>query len=339
MGRQGTRDIEAPGLGHYFREHVETMPADVLDFIDDCEHGHPRSWDAYTTAVDLPGAAGRLEIMPAVSDGADYAARVQKLDWGMLFGERNFGMLLEGLRSAWIQEFDLVLVDSRTGLTDFSGLTTVQLPDILAFMFTANNQSLEGCADIARRAMEARSKLPVDRPALLPLPIPGRFELREEYDRARTWRTRFVSELRPFFETWTPVKTDYAKLINVLSIPYVPRWTFGEDLAALLEPPGTSGTRSPSQSASYALETLAALLVHKLARVDLLTSSRDEFVHAARSLAGSRRPVSLKKYGIFFSYSSAAAPVTLDDRRLERLRPKLGYPQADLAGLGLHLRS
>src|SRR5271169_4106168 len=30
-------------------------------------------------------------------------------------------------------------------------------------------------------------------------------------------------------------------------------------------------------------------------------------------------------------------PVTLDDRRLERLRPKLGYPQLDLAGLGLQL--
>ena len=30
-------------------------------------------------------------------------------------------------------------------------------------------------------------------------------------------------------------------------------------------------------------------------------------------------------------------PVTLDDRRLERLRAKLGYPQLDLAGLGLQL--
>jgi hypothetical protein len=30
-------------------------------------------------------------------------------------------------------------------------------------------------------------------------------------------------------------------------------------------------------------------------------------------------------------------PVTLDDRRLEGLRPKLRYPQTDLAGLGLQL--
>ena len=32
-----------------------------------------------------------------------------------------------------------------------------------------------------------------------------------------------------------------------------------------------------------------------------------------------------------------APPVTLDDRRLERLRPQLRYPQLDLAGLGLQL--
>ena len=34
---------------------------------------------------------------------------------------------------------------------------------------------------------------------------------------------------------------------------------------------------------------------------------------------------------------TASPPVTLDDRRLERLRPKLGHPQLDLAGLGLQL--
>jgi hypothetical protein len=30
-----------------------------------------------------------------------------------------------------------------------------------------------------------------------------------------------------------------------------------------------------------------------------------------------------------------APPITLDDRRLEGLRPQLRYPQLDLAGLGL----
>ena len=77
--------------------------------------------------------------------------------------------------------FDFIFVDSRTGVTDFSGITTVLLPDVLIFQFTANNQSLQGSCDVVRRAKEARQQLPLDRPALLTMPIPSRFEQREEY--------------------------------------------------------------------------------------------------------------------------------------------------------------
>ncbi|CAN7700379.1 KGGVGR-motif variant AAA ATPase [Mesorhizobium sp. LjRoot246] len=298
-------DIEAPGLNHYFAQYAGPMRAGVLDFINDCALSQERDWADYVTPVDLPQSSGRLRIMPAAADGVDYTARVQRLDWEELFGKYGLGARLESLRASWVSEFDFILVDSRTGVTDFSGLTTAQLPDILAFMFTANNQSLQGCADITRRAMEARRNMPIDRPALLPLPIPARFEQREEYDRAQVWRGRFADELKPFLDTWAPPSTDYHKLIDLLCIPYVPRWTFGEDLAALVEAAGTTGTRSPSQAATFALETIAALLMNKFAKIDLLASSRDEYVHVARSIATSRRSTDRQQLRVFFSYSQA----------------------------------
>jgi hypothetical protein len=297
-------DIEAPGLNHYFAPFAKEMRAGVLDFLHDCSRDKPHSGIFYTTKLELPGQIGSLHLMPAAAEGGtDYAGLVQGLDWDELYNKHALGMHLEALRTTWITEFDLVLVDSRTGVTDFSGLTTAQLPDVLAFMFTANAQSLIGCADIARRAMEARRRMPVDRPALLPLPIPARFEQREEYDRARAWRERFVTELAPFLDIWAPTGVDPSKLIDLLTIPYVPRWTFGEELACLLEPAGTSGTRAPGQAASYACETLAALLIQGFAKVDLLVSSRDEYVHSARSIAQSRRPSIAGSPKIFISYS------------------------------------
>jgi hypothetical protein len=280
------------------------MPAGVLDFLEDCERGESSSWAAYTTKIELPDQTGELRLMPAAAGGGtDYAGLVQGLNWDELYREHALGAQLEELRTAWIRDFDLILVDSRTGVTDFSGLTTAQLPDVLAFMFTANGQSLGGCADIARRAMEARRRMPIDRPALLPLPIPARFEQREEYDRARTWRERFVTELAPFLNIWAPPLADPLKLIDLLTIPYVPRWTFGEELASQVERAGTSGTRTPGQAASYACETLAALLIQGFAKVDLLVSSRDEYVHAARSLAQSRRQSDRETAKVFISYS------------------------------------
>ena len=319
-------DIEAPGLNHYFAPFANEMRAGVLDFLEDCGRGEPRSWTAYTTKIELPSQIGQLQLMPAAAGGGtDYAALVQGLNWDDLYREHELGSQLETLRAAWIREFDLVLVDSRTGVTDFSGLTTAQLPDVLAFMFTANGQSLSGCADITRRAMEARRRMPVDRPALVPLPIPARFEQREEYDRARIWRERFVVELAPFLKIWAPPGVDHLKLIDLLTIPYVPRWTFGEELACLLEPAGSSGTRTPGQAASYACETLAALLVHGFAKVDLLASSRDEYVHLARSLSQNRRPSERGAPKVFISYSRSDSDTKLVAQRMAgALQKELG---------------
>jgi hypothetical protein len=89
----------------------------------------------------------------------------------------------------------------------------------------------------------------------------------------------------------------------------VPRWTFGEDLSALQEPAGTAGTRTTSQAVSFALETIAALLAQGFARVDLLVSSRDEYVHAARASVQSRRAASLKSAKVFCSYPDGDIPV------------------------------
>lgn len=282
-------DVEAPGLNHYFSAHSPTPHAGVLDFLHDCQNGAPRPWSAYTVSVELPGTRHALHLMPAAGGSGDYTRRVQSLDWDVLYDEHDLGARLETLRAEWVSEFDLVLVDSRTGVTDFSGLATAQLPDVLAFMFTANEQSLSGCADVARRAMEARRRMSVDRPALIPLPIPARFDQRDEFERARMWRARFAPELKPFFDWWAPIGTDVLSLVDRLTIPYMARWTFGEDLAAEEEPAGSSGARTSSQIVSYALETLAAVLVQRFTDVPLLVSSRDEYVLTARSTVRGRQ--------------------------------------------------
>ncbi|MXS82930.1 SUMF1/EgtB/PvdO family nonheme iron enzyme [Nitrosomonas oligotropha] len=324
-------DIEAPGLNHYFAPpYTAEMKAGVLDFLEDCRQDKPQSLSAYTSAVELPDIIGHLEIMPAASsNGADYTAIVQKLNWDELYSAHNLGEHLETLRSSWLESFDVVLVDSRTGVTDFSGLTTAQLPDILAFMFTANEQSLKGCADVVTRAMNARRQLPLDRPALLPLPIPARFEQREEYDRAQQWRERFKKELTPFLENWMPQGIDPLKLIDLLTIPYVPRWTFGEDLAAVHEAAGSSGTRTSSQAAGYACETIAALILQKFANVDLLVSSREEYIHAARSVAKNLQKKAGKVAKVYISYLQEYADTV---RQLVESLRKMGGKDIEVLG-------
>ncbi|MBZ9814760.1 toll/interleukin-1 receptor domain-containing protein [Mesorhizobium sp. CA7] len=76
-------------------------------------------------------------------------------------------------------------------------------------------------------------------------------------------------------------------------------WSFGERLSALDE-----ATASPS-GINYNLETLAALLAHRLDRTDLLAENRDAFVDAARRL-GARRSEGVS--AVFVSYAARDRP-------------------------------
>ena len=42
------------------------------------------------------------------------------------------------------RRYHYILIDSRTGVSDTSGICTVQMPDLLVVCFTYNNQSIEG---------------------------------------------------------------------------------------------------------------------------------------------------------------------------------------------------
>jgi TIR domain-containing protein/CobQ/CobB/MinD/ParA family nucleotide binding protein len=302
-------DIEAPGLSHYLSEYAPPPTTGVLGFLLDCQRGKPEGWQAYASHVRLSGCPHGIHIMAAASENEDYTGLVQSLDWDELYDKHDFGTRVEQLRHDWVDQFDFVLIDSRTGVTDFSGLTTAQLPDTLAFLFTANIQSLEGCCRIAERAMAARRNLPIDRPALLPLPIVAKFDQREEYDRAQTWRGKFNERLGTFLDIWVPREISRPRLIDFLTIPYVPRWTFGEDLAASIEPRETDGVRTASTPVSYTLETIAAILANGFKKIELLSSSRDEYVLTARTTAQTRVAREGGRRKIFISYARQHADV------------------------------
>jgi hypothetical protein len=155
--------------------------------------------------------------------------------------------------------------------------------------------------------MEARRKLPIDRPAILPVPILAKFDQKEEYDRANMWRENFADELAQFYKIWAPSTVEHIRLVDYLTIPYVARWSFGEELAALRDEPVSGGTRTASSPVTYALETVAALLANGFKNIDLLASSRDDFVLAAR--AASRKRLSKQNIRVFISAQGQDAAI------------------------------
>lgn len=266
-------DLEAPGLGDYFRPRLPARPSGgVVDLVDDFRQGRFEPEAHVQRLRDV----GVLDFLAAGREDSGYVGQVQEIDWDRLY-EDGFGEYLEKCREQWIARYDFVLVDSRTGISDIGGICTAHLPDHLVLLFTANRQSILGAVDAARRADAARNLLPFDRSRLTVLPVLSRFDNREEYDRSETWRGIVVEETAELYRTWLDQTVEPATMARHLTLPYVSYWSFGEQLPVLSE-------QTPSaDQIGFALETVAAVIACRLDRTDLLAENRDAYVAAVRT--------------------------------------------------------
>lgn len=266
-------DLEAPGLHLYFKQWLETDKRPGLtELLQSYVDGEKPSWRNYITPVSFSAPAHPLSLMTAGLQDPSYVQRMQALDWKRLYEEHDLGNFLEDLRSQWKEAFDFVLIDSRTGITDAGGICTVQLPDLLVLLFTANEQSLYGALDVVNRAKQARNSLPFDRTKLLVLPVAMRFEGRIEYELAQQWLGRFAEALAPLYAEWAHKDVSAQELLNHTRVPYIPYWSFGEKLPVI-----EKGTDDPDDI-GFTLETLAALVAQRFSYSDVLVRNRDSFV-------------------------------------------------------------
>ena len=234
-------DLEAPGLHSYFAGWLPHPPRrGLLDLICDLAAGLPAQWRDYVTHLRAPDeasttAANLPDVIFAGHENDNYAAKLQSLDWSALYAHRGLGTALEAIRNDWTDTYEFIFIDSRTGLTDVGGICTVQLPDILVLLLTANNQSLRGTTDIATRAISRRNTLPLDRGHLLCVPVPSRFDSRVEHAIAGEWLARFAESLAPLYADWLHRKLSPEEILAQLRLPYVAYWSYGEQLPVLQE--------------------------------------------------------------------------------------------------------
>lgn len=312
-------DLEAPGLHLYFRPYVVTPDRPGLtELVQAHADGKKPKWNKYVSEVTIPQANHPLYMITAGRQDESYVSRMQALDWSELYEKHNFGNFLEATRGEWKESFDFILIDSRTGITDIGGICTVQLPDFLVLLFTANQQSLRGSLEVVKRAARARNSLPFDRAKLLTLPVAARFEMRVEYEMAQQWLKIFADELRPLYAEWAHKDVTAEELLNYTRMPYIPYWSFGEKLPVIEK--GTDDT----EDIGFSLETLAALVAQKFSYSDVLVRNRDSFVSAVRKLSelkeGAAAPMTKSGKGLklFISYSHK------DEKLLDELEKHLG---------------
>ena len=146
---------EYPGLIELFQElgkrvRSATSPGDAQDEDGANEIISSIGLKRFVLQTDIPS----LFLMKAGSFNENYSKRVNTFQWEELFNRSPWliRLLVEHLAGL----FQYVLVDSRTGLTDTSGICTKLIPEKLVVVFTPNRQSLTGVTQLVRKATSYR---------------------------------------------------------------------------------------------------------------------------------------------------------------------------------------
>jgi MinD-like ATPase involved in chromosome partitioning or flagellar assembly len=296
-------DLEAPGLENYFSYFtMDTQRPGLLAMLMDVAARSSVDYRDYVCALrDDAGTALSLITSGRATD-SKYSENLERFDWHSLFAKGG-GEFLESLREHWRRDFRMVLIDSRTGLSDSGGICTIQLPDVVIPMFTANHQSLYGVRDVMRLAQNARQGLAHDRPQLTIVPVGSRFG--NDFRESKEWLDRTAEAMGEFYRDWLPAWGKPREVAEHLKIPQVDYFGYGEKLAVIEQ-----GTTDPL-GMGFAYDKIANLLANDLGNAeDVFQLKRPSDVPPVsakrRRAVRERLPAGGYKYDLYVSYVHTA---------------------------------
>ncbi len=300
-------DLEAPGLHRFFHPFLDpaTLGATtgVIDLITEYAWAatspaqRPEDWHRdyariQPHAVSLTPESlgwefpqgGTLDFVSAGRQNREYSATVSTFDWDNFYDRFGGGHFFDALRDDMKANYDYVLIDSRTGLSDIADICTVHLPDVLVDCFTLSDQSIDGAASVARQIAERNTGRPI---ALYPVPMridegekekadAGRALARLKFDRLP--RDLSGDELTAYW--------------GAVEIPYRPYYAYEETLATFGDEAGLTN------SLLSAFERLVAVITDR--EITSMPPIGDEVRLRIRDAFTRRRPA--MPADLFLSY-------------------------------------
>lgn len=256
-------DLEAPGLERYVSDDQGTVRAlrasrGVIDLLEEYKDvlANPEepaadsvTRDGFTSVNGLPlrrpssfardiksqnsARLGRLRFLGAGCREGPHALRysesVQNFDWSDFYARWAGAAYIDFFREDMTSGQTVVLVDSRTGVTEHGGVCTHHLADLVVLISAANDINIEGTkwmadllktADIA--ALRKNRRLQV-------MPVAGRVEISSQAVELEVFRQRFDAE---FAGAVPGAAGDGTEFIHATEIPYIPYFAFTEKVVA-----------------------------------------------------------------------------------------------------------
>jgi len=348
LARRGLRvlmidmDLEAPGLESYFeipQAQVRANPG-VIDLLNAFKRNLSGAESAaapefqnldkfiYPIYPTLPDNGG-LFLMPAgrrepAAEMGHYALAVRTFDWQDFYFNWEGEAFFEWLRKSLIageRPYDVVLIDSRTGVTEMGGICAYRLADVVLMMCAANQQNIKGTRNVADDFTSSQvMALRRGRPLQLVV-VPARVEQRDPELLAE-----FFTDFDAVFSKEEPEAfREIGLRFRDLAIPYEMHYAFRERVAAA---PDARTARGPIEAS---FERMANALT-VFAKAGRLASKRDWALAELAVPDDARIPSAEALFG--FSGAPAAAPFAAPGIPAEQASSPAGQERTDSAGAG-----
>ncbi|MFA9213733.1 MAG: KGGVGR-motif variant AAA ATPase [Candidatus Methylacidiphilales bacterium] len=162
-------DLEAPGMHFKFKKytHQNTIKNGIVDYINEFSAKNiiPNNIKDYSvTYTPSNKLFGPITLIPAGNiDDVLYWEKLSKINWGKMFyseGGNGVAFFLD-LKAKIEKEFnpDVLLIDSRTGITDISGITLKILADEVIILCANNEENLDGSKRILRSLLNKENNV------------------------------------------------------------------------------------------------------------------------------------------------------------------------------------
>lgn len=244
--------------------------------------------------------AGRISIIPAGRQDADYAAKVNQFDWQDFYKNWYGYNFIEYLRRKFREKADIIIVDSRTGVTDNGGICTMQLPDLVILFYALNAQNIYGTRMIAESITgNTQKEAKREQPPKLLL-ISSRVDISQTRKNIE-WEEMALRELGKFLPGSTD--DDKKKYIFDSRVPYVPDYSYGEELAVRLEDPLRDIGEACDNLATRILDELEL----KFKDVEVTTKIPVEYTQAS---APARKPF-FRRTGVIATLASVVTAIAV----------------------------
>ncbi|WP_045114376.1 ParA family protein, partial [Microscilla marina] len=199
-------DLEAPGLHFYYDKTDQTIESKGLLDLFNAHIAKVRSIETdtfseqdfiapdgtYISPLVQADNGGVIDLMPAIDYRQEgFHGQVDDFDWVEFYDKFEGGSYLLWFKEQLKQQYDYVLIDSRTGFNDYSGICNVLMPDMNIILVAPNQQNFDGAKQMAMRIVEAKYTQEKKRKPFI-LPVLSKID--ESYGKVSDqWKKRFVN--------------------------------------------------------------------------------------------------------------------------------------------------